>query len=70
MEVDNLDLYPQALVRIFDKAGRIVYTRKGYDNTWDGTCNGQPLAENTYYYIIDLEVGKVLRGYITLVRDR
>ncbi len=69
-KVDNLDLYPQAVVRIFDKAGRIVYTKKGYDNTWDGTYNGQPLAENTYYYIIDLEAGKVLRGYITLVRDR
>lgn len=69
-KVDNIDMYPQAVVRIFDKAGRIVYTRKGYDNNWDGTYNGQPLAEGTYYYIIDLEAGKVLRGYITLVRDR
>ncbi|WP_343534471.1 YDG domain-containing protein [Pedobacter sp.] len=69
-KVDNIDMYPQAMVRIFDKAGRIVYTRKGYDNSWDGTYNGQQLAENTYYYIIDLEAGKVLRGYITLVRDR
>jgi len=69
-KVDNMDMYPRAVVRIFDKAGRVVYTRKGYDNTWDGTYNGQPLAENTYYYIIDLEAGKVLRGYITLVRDR
>ncbi len=69
-KVDNIDMYPQAVVRIFDKAGRIVYTKKGYDNTWDGTYNGQPLAESTYYYIVDLEAGKVLRGYITLVRDR
>jgi len=69
-KVDNIDMYPQAVVRIFDKAGRIVYTKKGYDNSWDGTYNGQALAENTYYYIIDLEAGKVLRGYITLVRDR
>ncbi|WP_233164832.1 gliding motility-associated C-terminal domain-containing protein [Pedobacter sp. ASV28] len=69
-KVANIDMYPQAVVRIFDRAGRIVYTRKGYDNSWDGTYNGQPLAESTYYYIIDLEAGKVLRGYITLVRDR
>jgi len=69
-KVENIDMYPQAMVRIFDKAGRMVYTRKGYDNSWDGTYNGQPLAENTYYYIIDLEAGKVLKGYITLVRDR
>ncbi len=69
-KVDNIDMYPQAVVRIFDKAGRIVYTKKGYDNTWDGTYNGQPLAENTYYYTIDLGGGRALRGYITLVRDR
>jgi len=69
-KVDNMDMYPRAVVRIFDKAGRVVYTKRGYDNTWDGTYNGQPLAENTYYYTIDLEAGKVLRGYITLVRDR
>ncbi len=69
-KVDNIDMYPQAVVRIFDKAGRIVYTKKGYDNSWDGTYNGQPLAENTYYYTIDLGGGRALRGYITLVRDR
>ncbi|WP_113661166.1 MBG domain-containing protein [Pedobacter nanyangensis] len=69
-KVDNIDMYPQAMVRIFDKAGRVVYTKKGYENNWDGTYNGQPLAESTYYYIIDLGAGKILRGYITLVRDR
>jgi|GEM_PF-1010224 len=68
-KVDNIDMYPQSTVRIFDRAGRVLYTRKGYDNSWDGTYNGQLLAESTYYYIIDLGEGRALRGFITLVRE-
>ena len=69
-KVDNIDMYPQATVKIFDRAGRILYTRKAYDNSWDGTYNGQPLAEGTYYYVIDLNDKRLLKGYITMVRDR
>jgi len=67
--IKNIDMYPNNEVRIFDRAGRAVYTKKGYNNEWDGTVNGKPLEENTYYYIIDLGKGvKPVRGYITIVR--
>ncbi|WP_343530339.1 FG-GAP-like repeat-containing protein [Pedobacter sp.] len=69
-KVDNIDMYPQATVKVFDRGGRMLYAKKGYDNSWDGTYNGQPLAEGTYYYVIDLNDKRLLRGYITLVRDR
>ncbi|WP_438894631.1 gliding motility-associated C-terminal domain-containing protein, partial [Bacillus cereus group sp. BC328] len=38
--VDNIDFYPNNEVKIFDKAGRILYNKKGYDNSWDGTLDG------------------------------
>ncbi|RWU06147.1 Calx-beta domain-containing protein [Pedobacter chitinilyticus] len=67
--IKNIDMYPNNEVRIFDRAGRPVYTKRGYNNEWDGTLNGKPLEENTYYYIIDLGKGvKPIRGYITIVR--
>jgi len=67
--IKNIDMYPNNEVRIFDRAGRPVYTKRGYNNEWDGTINGKPLEENTYYYIIDLGKGvKPVRGYITIVR--
>ncbi len=67
--IKNIDMYPNNEVRIFDRAGRPVYTKRGYNNEWDGTLNGRPLEENTYYYIIDLGKGvKPIRGYITIVR--
>ena len=67
--VKNIDMYPNNEVRIFDRAGREVYGKKGYNNEWDGTINGTPLDENTYYYIIDLGKNvKPLKGFITIVR--
>ena len=69
--VENIDMYPNNTVTIFDKAGRILFTQKGYKNTWDGTVNGSALGENTYYYIIDFGTSKLRqKGFITLVRER
>ncbi|MCF6406970.1 Ig-like domain-containing protein [Chitinophaga filiformis] len=69
--IRNLDSYPNNEVKIFDRAGRLVYTRRNYSNDWDGTMNGSPLAEGTYYYILTIEGGaKTAKGYITIVRDR
>ena len=68
--VENIDYYPNNEVKIFDRAGRIVYSKKGYDNSWDGTVNGTALSEGTYYYIIDFGTDRTrFKGYITLVRE-
>ena len=69
--IRNLDSYPDNEVKIFDRTGRLVYTRRNYSNDWDGTMNGSPLAEGTYYYILTIEGGaKTAKGYITIIRDR
>ncbi|WP_199140791.1 MBG domain-containing protein [Pedobacter sp. ASV12] len=68
--IDNIDFYPNNEVTVFDRAGRIVYKKKGYDNSWDGTVNGSPLSENTYYYIIDFGTSRLrFKGYITILRS-
>ncbi|SMC48537.1 MBG domain-containing protein [Pedobacter africanus] len=68
--IDNIDFYPNNEVKVFDKAGRLVFGKKAYDNTWDGTYNGVPLAEGTYYYIVDFgNRTRVFKGYITIVRN-
>ncbi|SMD07580.1 Ig-like domain-containing protein [Pedobacter nyackensis] len=67
--IDNIDFYPNNEAKIFDRSGRLIYSKKGYDNSWDATVNGSPLAEDTYYYIIDFGTGRVkFKGYITVVR--
>ncbi|WEK19646.1 MAG: MBG domain-containing protein [Candidatus Pedobacter colombiensis] len=68
--IDNIDMYPNNEVKIFDKSGRFIYGKKGYDNSWDATLNGLPLAEGTYYYIIDFGTDRrIFKGYITVTRS-
>jgi gliding motility-associated-like protein len=68
--IRNIDSYPNNEVRIYDRTGRMVYSRRNYNNEWDATMNGSPLAEGTYYYILTIDGGKTAKGYITIIRDR
>jgi gliding motility-associated-like protein len=66
--IKNIDSYPNNEVSIFDRSGRMIYHKKGYGNDWNGTVNGRPLHEGTYYYVIDFGNGKkIIKGYISIV---
>jgi len=66
--IKNIDMYPNNEVKVFDRAGRLVFSKKGYQNTWDANINNRPLAEDTYYYIVDFGNSKgLLKGFITIV---
>ncbi len=39
-------------VQIFNRWGLLVFKGGNYQNNWDGTYKGKPLADGTYYYII------------------
>ncbi|WP_443947019.1 MBG domain-containing protein [Pedobacter sp. AW1-32] len=69
--VENIDMYPNNEVRIFDRNGRELYNKKSYDNSWTGTVRGNDLAEGTYYYIITYGPDKLVqKGFITIIRNR
>lgn len=68
--VKNIDVYPNNELKIVDRAGRLVYSQNGYNNTWDGTLNGVRLPEDTYYYVLNIDSGKgKLTGFISIVRE-
>ncbi|MCD0489495.1 YDG domain-containing protein [Pedobacter sp. MC2016-14] len=68
--VDNIDMYPNNQVKVFDQGGRVLFSKKGYDNSWEATVGGVVLAEGTYYYIIDFGKDRLVKtGYITVIRD-
>jgi gliding motility-associated-like protein len=68
--LDNLNsIYPDCVVRIFNRWGNIVFESEGYLDNWDGTHKGERLPMGTYYYTIDLNdaEGSVLKGYVSIV---
>jgi gliding motility-associated-like protein len=69
--VQDINLYPNNVVTIYDRGGRVVYTKKGYGNDWKGTVNNATLAQGTYFYTIQLDpLLPVIRGYITILKSR
>lgn len=67
--IKNLDLGKNNELFIYDRVGRLVFSKKNYQNDWNGTVNGNHIAEGTYYYVIDLGPSKYT-GFITLIRER
>ncbi|RYE37171.1 MAG: gliding motility-associated C-terminal domain-containing protein [Sphingobacteriaceae bacterium] len=69
--IKNIEQYPNNTVKVMDKSGNVIYNARGYNNNWDGTYNNGPLAQGTYYYIVDFGEGEdlVFKGFITIVRD-
>lgn len=55
-------------VKVFNRHGRLVYESAAYANDWDGTSNGNPLPEGSYYYIIDSQEKGIIKGVVNIVR--
>ena len=73
-EIENIHLYPDALVEVYDRTGRQVYRRRNYINAEEHAFGGKDqqartLPSGTYYYIIDLaNEDAVFKGTLTIVR--
>jgi gliding motility-associated-like protein len=52
--IDNMELYPDLSLSIFNKWGNIVFEQRGNYTPWDGSYNARDLPAGTYYYIINL----------------
>ncbi len=67
--ITGLDSYPDAVLRVYSRDGKVVFQTRGTEKIWDGTYNGKPLPVGTYYYLIDLYTGQpILSGWILIIR--
>lgn len=75
--IDCIGDFPDNIVRIYNRAGTLVYEDQGYDNIdifFDGRANkgvsvlGNNLPDGTYFYVIDKRDGsKPLAGYLEII---
>ena len=70
--IKNIEYYPEAMIRIYDRFGKIVYeaTEYSFDNAWNGKdINGRNLPSTDYWYTIDIQSSdRVVYGHVTLLR--
>jgi gliding motility-associated-like protein len=66
----NLELYPNASVKVFNKWGNELFTSENAYTPWDGKQNGNPLPSEVYYYIIELNnpENNTYTGTLTIIR--
>lgn len=67
-KIENLDAYPQAILSIFDRYGKLLKQQKSNPMIWDGTFNGAPLPTSDYWFQLILNKNQTVHGHFSLKR--
>jgi len=67
-ELPELQTWGKCEVRVFSRSGKLVFSDNNYNNTWDGTSDGNPVPEGAYYYVIKTENAGTVKGTVNIVR--
>ena len=66
--IENLWLFPGAVVQVFNRWGQILYDSGINEGDWDGTYNGKIMPTGSYIYVIRLYAeGDQYSGVVTIV---
>lgn len=66
-QIAYMRLNPQASVTIFDRYGKPVGGFKGAAG-WDGSYNGSPLPATDYWFVIQLDNSRIIKGHFSMIR--
>ncbi|PKP50962.1 MAG: hypothetical protein CVT95_02000 [Bacteroidetes bacterium HGW-Bacteroidetes-12] len=70
-KIDNIELFPENEVKIYNRWGEEVWSGKNYNNdavVWDGLNNsGEELSSSTYFYVAEVG-GKTYKGWVEITR--
>ncbi len=67
-QVTGIDNQPNTKIYIFDRFGKLIAILNPLGNGWNGLYKGNPLPSTDYWYKVELEDGRVLRGHFSLIR--
>ena len=67
--IDGLENTGGVDLFVYNRWGNLVYEAINYQNDWSGTSlKGDPLSDDTYYYVLDLQNGEVYKGFVVIKR--
>lgn len=64
----NNQFNARATIKIYDRFGKLLKQIKPLSVGWDGTYNGYTAISDDYWYVIELEDGRIVKGHFALVR--
>ena len=66
--IKNGAKYPNMLLYIFDRYGKLLTQVNPKGNGWDGNYNGRPIPADDYWFTIVLENNRIIKGHFALLR--
>jgi gliding motility-associated-like protein len=67
--IENIELFPDNSVTVFNSYGQIIYNAEPYLNDWNATDSNLP--DGTYFYIINPEPNQPpVKGTITVINSK
>ena len=69
--IEGADQIPGNQLKVFDRKGKMVYSKDDYKNDWDGTgFDGSPLNDGTYYYIFTGDNIDPIKEFLIIKRSK
>ena len=70
--INKQNCFRQVDVNVYNRYGSLVFSKKNYENEWNGTYRSKPLPDGTYYYVVNA-IGingsvQNLKGNLTILR--
>lgn len=65
--IPYLTFEKNATVTIFDRYGKVLTGFKG-SGSWDGTLDNQKLPATDYWFVMQLDTGRIIKGHFAMVR--
>ncbi|OGS69928.1 MAG: hypothetical protein A3F91_05760 [Flavobacteria bacterium RIFCSPLOWO2_12_FULL_35_11] len=67
-QIRGIEKFPNTIIYIFDRFGKLLKQLTFNDLGWDGTYNGQPLFASDYWFTADLGDGRTFKEHFSLKR--
>lgn len=64
----NFDTFPNLIVTIYDRHGKILHTQNAKNDGWDGIYNGNIMPNSDYWFIATLGDNRQVSGHFSLKR--
>jgi len=67
-KIKNLNFLPKSTITIFDRYGKLLKQLSTISNGWDGTIDGKQLPADDYWFAINFDNEKTIKGHFSLKR--
>jgi len=65
-KIKNLDLFPNSILTVYNRYGKILTEINAINPHWNGKYNGEELPSDDYWFHLNLGDGKIIKGHFSL----